>query len=224
MIAPGIKSFFGARVWAFLIRCVLVASVGLSISGCVTMYNGAHWLTIGASRLRSPIYIALPYGNSPLSPADYVSLHAPIDKNIENDSLIRDLKIDERVAASDSREIPLRFIALSGGGSRAAAFSAYVLQDVEELYNASPPTDERRDVHFFDTIDGFSTVSGGSVYAGYVAVTFGLNESGRDYLFSAVETARGLFYLRRVDFTGVRPLASTLRPEKTKTIGRSKIH
>ncbi len=160
--------------------------------GCATLYSGAHWMTIGASRLRSPLHLALPFGNVPLSPGDYVALREPIAENAERDSLWKSLQLDERAAASESKEIVLRFVALSGGGSRAAAFSAFVLRDVEELYNASPPVDERRDVSFFDSLDGFSTVSGGSIYAGYVATAFGLNDSGRDYMFSTVETAREL--------------------------------
>ncbi|MCR9144768.1 MAG: patatin-like phospholipase family protein [bacterium] len=161
----------------------------MSSSACATLYSGAHWMTIGVSRLRSPLHIALPYGNAPLSPTDYVNIRSPVGDAMGAESLWEELNLDERLAASDSKELTLRFVALSGGGSRAAAFSAFVLRDTESLYNAAPV---REDLSFYEMLDGFSTVSGGSIYAGYVATAFALNESGRDYLFSTVETAREL--------------------------------
>jgi len=61
-------------------------------------------------------------------------------------------------------------VAISGGGSRAAIFASYTMALLEADYNrlaarfapdAAPP--------MIDLIDGFSTVSGGSIYAFHVA-------------------------------------------------------
>jgi len=62
-------------------------------------------------------------------------------------------------------------VALSGGGARAAAFARHVMAQLEETYNVvrkqSDPNSETASL--FDSIDAYSSVSGGSVYLSHVA-------------------------------------------------------
>lgn len=157
-----------------------------SFAGCATVYTGAHWMTLGVSRVRSPLHVRLPFGNAPLSIEQYHAVREIPPTDPAEDPLLNELKLPERLAANGG-EVTLRFVALSGGGARAAAFSAYVLREMEAQHNSTGG-----DTALFDSIDGFSTVSGGSIYAGYVAVTYGLNESGRAFLFSSVNAVREL--------------------------------
>lgn len=62
-------------------------------------------------------------------------------------------------------------VALSGGGARAAAFARHVMAQLEETYNdvrkQSGASNEAASL--FDSIDGYSSVSGGSIYLSHVA-------------------------------------------------------
>ena len=60
-------------------------------------------------------------------------------------------------------------IAISGGGSRAAIFAAYTLSLLESDYNRVVARFHPDAPAMIDLIDGFSTVSGGSIYAFHVA-------------------------------------------------------
>jgi hypothetical protein len=60
-------------------------------------------------------------------------------------------------------------VAISGGGSRAAVFAAYSLSLLEGDYNRIAARFRPDAPAMIDLIDGFSTVSGGSIYAFHVA-------------------------------------------------------
>jgi hypothetical protein len=60
-------------------------------------------------------------------------------------------------------------VAISGGGSRAAVFAAYSLSLLESDYNRLAARFRPDAPAMIDLVDGFSTVSGGSLYAFHVA-------------------------------------------------------
>jgi hypothetical protein len=60
-------------------------------------------------------------------------------------------------------------VAISGGGSRAAVFAAYSLSLLEGDYNRLAARFRPDAPAMIDLVDGFSTVSGGSIYAFHVA-------------------------------------------------------
>jgi hypothetical protein len=109
------------------------------------------------------------------------------------------------VAARDKNRVlrgsgPLVVVCISGGGSRADRFAAHVLDILEQGYKQT--LKERREQHpkpngnesFVDHIDAFSTVSGGSVYAAYVANQLAANQlaanpSANQSLFNKVRNS-----------------------------------
>jgi hypothetical protein len=60
-------------------------------------------------------------------------------------------------------------VAISGGGSRAAVFAAYAMSLLEGDYNRLATRFRPDAPAMIDLVDGFSTVSGGSIYAFHVA-------------------------------------------------------
>jgi len=58
-------------------------------------------------------------------------------------------------------------VCISGGGAHAAAFARHVMGELEAIYNSTNPNPER---HLIESIDAYSTVSGGSIYGSFVAL------------------------------------------------------
>jgi hypothetical protein len=89
---------------------------------------------------------------------------------------------------------PLVVVCISGGGSRADRFAAHALAILEEAYNKRlKESDSKPEVHIegpkpslVDHIDAFSTVSGGSIYAAYVANQLAANPSEKPTVFEKV--------------------------------------
>lgn len=76
-------------------------------------------------------------------------------------------------------------VCLSGGGARAASLGRHVLGQLEQAYNRVKP---RRGRHLIDSIDAYSSVSGGSIYASHVAAQHVTGQKRRADTFSATLT------------------------------------
>ena len=57
-------------------------------------------------------------------------------------------------------------VCFSGGGARAASMGRHVMGQLERAYNQANP---RTDKHLIDSVDAYSSVSGGSIYASHIA-------------------------------------------------------
>lgn len=143
---------------------------------------------IGLSRIKSPITIGRTTLNKRLTDAELIRCRIspetllPSDAPPERAGSASDARLDEFTDLAD--QPVMVFVCLSGGGARAARMSAYTMAFLETLYRER--VGEQAVQHpFIDQIDGWSAVSGGSIYASYVAnhlVTGGEREKAFDHL------------------------------------------
>lgn len=100
----------------------------------------------------------------PVSSADRPSATWPVvmideDRGLRYDSML-DLVVKDTLV----------FVCLSGGGSRAARLAAHTLSTLERLYNERAAERGLTDpIPLIDLVDAYSTVSGGSLYAAWIA-------------------------------------------------------
>ena len=154
---------------------VLLALSGCLGGGCRTTER----TMICLSRIKSPVIITTPAVNGPFAEKDLLALginpvtrqplpaaaaatnHAAASApahTVRYDSL-EDLRAKDTVV----------MVCLSGGGARAARMAAHTLAALEEKYNAMYPL-ETGSHSLAGRIDAWSTSSGGSVYASFVAL------------------------------------------------------
>lgn len=131
----------------------------------------AEWAMLGVTRIKSPVTIRTPglnkafsreemeqVGINPatLSPARFVPLASGRGSPRFDDC--SDLKHKDTLVV----------VCLSGGGARAARMAAHSLAFLEAEFNRLQPAAATRQP-FFKRIDAWSSVSGGSIYASFVA-------------------------------------------------------
>ena len=174
-----------------------LATAFAMLSGCSTL--GSSMTTAGVifGMFRSPVVLPTNPPNRPLDKLDRVELESIADSTgaaesryhaIDASSFRRTFKkdaaknptdaIDDFADLLDEQRQALVFVALSGGGARAASLSAHALALLEMRYNEmfipADPSEEWPASYsvlpFASAIDAYSSVSGGSIYAYQVAL------------------------------------------------------
>ena len=177
---------------------IIIISIMLDlISGCAPIELGASSLPIGLSLFHSPVSFKTEIGkNGPLSITDKCSLEEhsekinSFEKNISKEQYSHELNNTANLCADKLNDksnytfkydnlndfyFPdkntLVFVAISGGGARAASLAEAVFTLLERKYNS---LSSRAGLHsnqssLLDNIDAFSTVSGGSLFSYQVA-------------------------------------------------------
>lgn len=169
---------FIAALW-----CVLLWGGSCNLSEHLD--RGSHWATIIATRPRSPIAINLSPINQPLTEEALRELDSAQQNAPDS---IRAACVDQ--FADLKRQNSVLLFAFSGGGSRAARFAAHTMELLEIEYERLRPS--QRSEPFIDAIDGYSSVSGGSIYAAFIAQKYhrrGDHEQTRDHRYTAFQQA-----------------------------------
>lgn len=177
---------FQAITSAPLQALLLAALVGAG--GCRQVEHGMFTI----SRIKSPLAFRFNSLNKPLTTNEMREAGLAVDT-------LRPAARDEADASHDFHDDycdllsqkKVVVVCLSGGGSRAARLAAHTLARLEEQYNLDHPDGPA----LVDRIDAWSSVSGGSIYASYVA----------DYFYRRAHRlpappARRLFQFLRDDF------------------------
>jgi len=156
---------------------VMLALPGWLCGGCRT----AEMTMLCVSRLKSPVTVATPGLNKPFTPAELEQ--AQIDRATLKPSegpapaLVNPnagpplARVDQARldAGADLRQKDrLVIVCLSGGGARAARMAAHTLACLEQKYNRQYPA-AAADHPLAGQIDAWSSISGGSLYASFVA-------------------------------------------------------
>jgi hypothetical protein len=206
------------RRWFALLSCAIALS-GCSVlqTRWEGLQRGAEWFAIGFGILRLPVTLQTPEPNVCLDPEQRVALDAlgkevragrsraaavtagafGADRRPRKDGpCYQNNAKDPRPDRIDTLEDLLRdetifLVALSGGGARAARLSTYALATLEQRYNELASSCEAC-APLWDTVHGFSTVSGGSVYAAHLAyelLDWSETEDHRDF-FSRAAASR----------------------------------
>ena len=161
--------------------CLLAA-----LCGCRTVER----TMLGVSRIKSPLTVTLPAINAPLSPAELQAAH--LSPSLTPDSNAPPARLPSMGPRWDgfadlSAQPVTVFICVSGGGARATRLAAHTLAELERTYNARlGPAARARPL--VNQVDGWSSVSGGSVYTSYVAsllATGSASETNFTYLATA---------------------------------------
>ena len=181
-----------------LSRLFLFALIAFLLTGCATMYSISHWSTLLVTRPRSPVFVSLPYVNGPLEDAERSRVRGEFSSDLADDPLVRDMGLLE---GDRDRMVMVSF---SGGGARASVFSAFVMRELERAYNdlhaqsgQGGEGDALEDIKaaevppMIDRLDAISGVSGGAIYASYIAVLYSLNEAGYNNLLDELEFIKG---------------------------------
>lgn len=154
---------------------------------------------IGVSRIQSPVLISTRGVNRPFTPEDFAQAH--IDPHTLQSSTNQDLVVNASTARFDSyddlkRKETVVMVCLSGGGARAARMAAHTLASLEERYNLTAPYTA---TPLASRIDAWSGVSGGSVYASFVAARLKLDAGARMDTFQVVvDGYRGILGTRQL--------------------------
>jgi len=147
---------------------------------------------IGISRIQSPILLVTPEINKPFSQDDLSQ--ARIDyKTLKPTPLPPPPATNSSKARYDSysdlMDKPVTVVVcLSGGGARAARMAAFTMASLERRYNSNF-TSTARSHPLAAQIDGWSSVSGGSVYASFVAAQLRLDAGARTNTFEDLITS-----------------------------------
>jgi predicted acylesterase/phospholipase RssA len=141
---------------------------------------------IGISRVQLPVQISTGGVNRPFTEEDLTQ--AGIDphtlQSSNNSPAVARPGGARFDGYSDLKAKPtIVMVCLSGGGARAARMAAHTLAELERRYNS---VSEITGPPFADRIDAWSGVSGGSVYASFVAARIKLDEGGRNDTFQTV--------------------------------------
>lgn len=168
---------------------VVVPALLFFCAGCRT----AERTMIGISRIQSPVLLATPEVNKPFSQDDLKQ--AQIDCKTLKPSFQPPPPATNSSKArydscSDLMDKPVTVVVcLSGGGARAARMAAFTMASLERRYNSN-------NLIFAQShplaaqIDGWSSVSGGSVYASFVAAQLKVDNGGRTNTFEDLITSR----------------------------------
>jgi hypothetical protein len=177
-VRPPSRRSWVQDLWAVL--CLLLPSL---LTGCASGYG---YMGIIIPNLKFPIT----WEKHERSP-----VNQPLDGSVQEALVRRARKLADGVDPADQEaafdcEVPRRgvgecldpvhgpaealghttvLVAVSGGGSRAAIFAAYAMALLERDYNRLAARFRPDASAMIDLIDGFSTVSGGSIYAFHVA-------------------------------------------------------
>jgi hypothetical protein len=162
------------------VPCLLLASW---LSGCASFYG---YTGIVISNLKSPVTWEM-HEKSPVNQPLDGSVHEALVRRTRRlaagvDPAEPDAALDCEAPRRDGVECldPVHgsaealghttvLVAISGGGSRAAVFAAYSMSLLESDYNRLAARFRPDAPAMIDLVDGFSTVSGGSIYAFHVA-------------------------------------------------------
>lgn len=148
----------------------MLFSFSIFLISCNWAKKTVSKIPIPISLFRSPIYMDLAfYINGPINKDEKIKLVSLSEEisNINTRNGYDDFFKKSSPPDFDSLEDlchkkSIVLVALSGGGARAAALSAHSMAFFEKYFNNSVP-DERKSL--IDSIDVFSSVSGGSMYA-----------------------------------------------------------
>ncbi len=146
-----------------------VLLIALTLCGCRTAENA----TILVSRVKSPISITTKPVNSPL--AAPVTPQTPDSVEPEWADTFFDLK----------KQPVVTVVAVSGGGVRATRLAVHTMAALETEWEASRPREFTENLR--DRIDIWSTVSGGSLFASWVAETQRLQLSKNAFRWLAAD-------------------------------------
>jgi len=161
-----------------LLPLLLLGALG---TGCAISKKVISATGPGLSMFQSPLVLRTGARNSRMKKDEAAGLEAvrKLAPNPAADSRIQAMNShipDERRADypfDDHKDLilpgdrPLFMVCISGGGARAARFAAHVMAAVEEEYETRT-AGAADTIPMLDCIDGFSTVSGGSIYASFV--------------------------------------------------------
>jgi hypothetical protein len=175
------------RAFQTITRALLLAAL-VGAGGCRQVEHGMFTI----SRVKSPLAFRFNSLNKPLTTNEMREAGLALDT-------LRLAPPDEADASHDFHDDycdllsqkKVVMVCLSGGGSRAARLAAHTLARLEEQYNLDHPDGPA----LVDRIDAWSSVSGGSIYASYVADFF-----YRRAHHLPAPPARRLFQFLRDDF------------------------
>jgi predicted acylesterase/phospholipase RssA len=162
--------------------------------GCLTGCRTVERTMLGLSRIKSPITINTPGLNHALTREEL--LQAGIDPESRQPAGPTPTPGPGQEAGgtrfddlSDlATERTKVFVCLSGGGARAARMAAHTMALLEQEYNAQTGP-AAKGQPLVEAIDAWSTVSGGSVYASYVAAS-ALKSDAREETFKNLANGR----------------------------------
>jgi hypothetical protein len=178
----------------------LISVIIVCVTGCAAVEQGLSYIPIGLGLFRSPVTIKTHWGeNGPLTDDEKCILEAtsnnlnPDNQNsdvLESLSKLSDEECHSQVqsyeVSNSNKTSPydnldelhnphnntLVFIAISGGGARAAALAEAVFTHLERKYNYLKNRLKSSNFYFpslLNSVHAISTVSGGSLYAYRVA-------------------------------------------------------
>jgi hypothetical protein len=127
---------------------------------------------LGISRIKSPITINMPAFNRPLEQEELRQARiapatlGPTAEATSPAAPAHGARFDDFSDLAEQEVTVL--VCLSGGGARATRMAAHTMAFLEAAYNDLPAHGARKPP-LIERIDGWSTVSGGSIYSSYVA-------------------------------------------------------
>lgn len=162
-------------------HAVLLAAVALAVAaGCRT----AERAMLGLGRIKSPVTLSTPGLNRPftreelaqagINPADLT----PVATGGPRFADLGDLQ----------RKDTIIVVCLSGGGARAARMATHTLALLEREYNQRGPAGGEG-VPFVQRVDAWSSISGGSVFASFVAAHLMARPGGHTNSFAELTEA-----------------------------------
>ena len=122
----------------------------------------------GLSRIRSPVSVDLLPMNAPMTTNDLARLSAT-DSTGQRPPPAPGLTRFDDFADWTDRDRTLVCVCISGGGSRAARMAAHVMAALEAEYNTHNLATSQSKPALIQQFDFWSSVSGGSLYASWVA-------------------------------------------------------
>lgn len=188
------------RRHGLLIEAAVRGGAGLALLVCLGGLGGgcrtAEKTMLCVSRLKSPVTLAVPALNQPFTPAELGQAEIDPSTLRPREPAAAAPAGAKMSAARTGHSVP-RFdrcgdlrqkdtvvmVAVSGGGARAARMAAHTLAAVEHRYNevCQPGAGERP---LAGRIDAWSGISGGSVYASFVAMQLLRDQGSRSNTFA----------------------------------------
>lgn len=149
------------------------------VCACTFTEKALHGMAVAASHFKSPVVIKTGKINDKIDAQDCEKLKNvsfAVRKGIKREKAIKSVSsaINERFDTLDDLKDKdtMVFVCLSGGGSRASAMSMHSLSILEKSYNRMRKSQENQYSDMYNMIDGYSTVSGGSIYASTLALYY----------------------------------------------------
>ena len=149
------------------------------LCACTFTEKALHGMAVAASHFKSPVVVKTGKINEKMDAQDCEKLKSvsfAVRKGVKREKAIKSVSstIDERFDTLDDLKDKdtMIFVCLSGGGSRASAMSMHSLSILEKSYNRMRKSQRKKYSDMYNMIDGYSTVSGGSVYASALALYY----------------------------------------------------